>query len=383
MTTPVRKISVIIPMLNETPHIESLVASLVAQDWPGGLEVLVADGGSTDGSPELLTSAARTAGLDLRLLDNPKRWVSPGLNACIRDAGGDLIVRVDCHSRYPPDYLSGCARAAEETGAWNVGGIVIAEGRTPGERAVACAMDSPFGGIGWTRHPPAGGRAEVDTVTYGAFRPEAFRRAGVYDESLARNQDDELNLRLHRAGGKIVLDPSIRTYYVPRGSLRAAFRQYFEYGLWKVPVMLRHRRVLSARSIAPLAFVGSLIVLAGTAVVIPEARWLLALEVAAYALGAIVFAALGIRGRGESWRLLPRVAATFGAFHLGFGLGMLAGWARAPWRPKSTGDVGLHVPPEPHEVAAAGEEIHEPATDRPREGDSDGKTAGQVGDRRG
>ena len=339
MATRVTKISVIIPMLNEADHVESLVASLGAQDWEGGLEVLVADGGSTDGSPELFARAAREAGLELRLLDNPQRWVSPGLNACIRSASGDLIVRVDCHSRYPADYLSGCARAAEETGAWNVGGLVVAEGRTAAERAVACAMDSPFGGIGWTRHSATDGRAEVDTVTYGAFRPEAFERAGLYDESLARNQDDELNLRLRNAGGRIVLDPSIRTYYVPRGSLTKAFHQYFDYGRWKVPVMLRHRRVLSARSMAPLVLVGSLVLLAAAAFIVPQARWLLVLEVAAYVAGAITFAALSVRSRGESLRLLPRVAATFGAFHLGYGLGMLTGWARAPWRQKSAGDV--------------------------------------------
>jgi succinoglycan biosynthesis protein ExoA len=332
MTTPVTKISVIVPMLNEADHVESLVAALSSQDWDGDLEVIVADGGSSDGSPELLTSSAREAGLDLQLVDNPARWVSPGLNACIRKASGDLIVRVDCHSRYPPDYLSGCARAAEETGAWNVGGVVIAEGRTPAERAVACAMDSPFGGIGWTRHASIDRRTEVDTVTYGAFRPEAFERAGDYDESLARNQDDELNLRLRRAGGTIILDQSIRTHYVPRGSLPKVFRQYFEYGLWKVPVMLRHRRVLSARSLAPLAFVVSLLVLVPAAVFLPAARWLLGLELAAYVLGAVVFAVRSIKRRRESWTLLPRVVATFAAFHVGYGLGMLAGWARAPLR---------------------------------------------------
>ena len=331
MTKPVTRISVIVPMLNEADHIEALVAALGAQDWDGGLEVLVADGGSTDGSRELLTSAARAEDLELELLDNPAGWVSAGLNACIRKASGDLIVRVDCHSRYPSDYLSACARAAEETGAWNVGGLVVAEGRTQPERAVACAMDSPFGGIGWTRHGASTLRSEVDTVTYGAFRPEAFERAGDFDESLGRNQDDELNLRLRRAGGTIVLDPSIRTYYVPRGSLPKVFRQYFEYGLWKVPVMLRHRRVLSARSLAPLAFVLSLLVLAPAAVFLPAARWLLLLEVVAYLAGALVFAAQSVKRRGESWRLLPRVVGTFGAFHVGYGLGMLAGWARAPF----------------------------------------------------
>lgn len=325
----IARISVVVPMLNEAGHVHRLAESLAAQDWSGELEILVADGGSSDGSVELLTSAARAHGLPLRVLANPARWVSHGLNACIREASGDLIVRLDSHSRYPSDYLRRCAAVAAETGAWNVGGVVVAEGSTPMERATACAMSSAFGGIGWTRQASAGERTEVDTITYGAFRPEAFRRAGLFDETLARNQDDEFNLRLRRVGGRIVLDPEIRTYYTPRGSLRAIFRQYYEYGLWKVPVMLRHRTVLSARSLAPLAFLGSVAILAGGAAVAPPARRVLALEVGAYLLGAVAFGAGAIRRRGESWTLLPGVISAFPAFHVGYATGMLHGWIRA------------------------------------------------------
>lgn len=323
------RISVIVPMLNEGDHVESLVDSLASQDWTGALEVIVADGGSTDGSVERLSTAASRANLPLRIIANPVGWVSHGLNACIREATGDLIVRLDCHSRYPSDYLRLCANAASETGASNVGGIVIAEGRTVGERATACAMGSPFGGIGWTRHGAGDGRAEVDTVTYGAFRPEAFARAGLFDESLGRNQDDEFNFRLRRAGGTIVLDPEIRTYYTPRGALGAVFRQYHEYGFWKVPVMLRHRSVLSARSLVPLAFVGSAAFLATAAPASRRARGLLAAELGLYGISAVLFAGASVRERRERLTLLPLVAARFAAFHVGYGTGMLRGCARS------------------------------------------------------
>ena len=193
------------------------------------------------------------------------------------------------------------------------------------ERAVASAMDSAFGGIGWTRHEAAGGPVEVDTVTFGAFRPEAFRQAGLFDESLRRNQDDEFNLRLRRHGGRIVLDPSIRLFYTPRGSLGAVFRQYFEYGRWKVPVMRKHRRVLGIRSLAPAAFVLSLLALAATAAFWRPAAWALALEVAIYAASALGFGLASLRRRRESARLLPRVSAAFLAFHVGYGLGMVRG----------------------------------------------------------
>jgi succinoglycan biosynthesis protein ExoA len=261
------------------------------------------------------------------VLDNPDRWVSHALNRCVEAASGDLIVRVDCHSRYPTDYLSRCVAAAEETGAANVGGVFVPRGRTAMERAAACAMDSPFGGIHWTRHGPSG-RFEVDTVPYGAFRPEAFERAGLFDESLVRNQDDEFNLRLRLAGGRIVLDPSIRIFYTPRGSFARVFRQYYEYGLWKPAVMRKHGQVVSARSLVPGAFVGSIAVLAALAPWLAVARLTLVLEVGSYATGTLAFGALAIRRKRESWRLLPRVAAAFPTFHVAYGLGTLAGLAR-------------------------------------------------------
>jgi succinoglycan biosynthesis protein ExoA len=328
----IRRISVVAPMWNEARHVEQLVADLAAQDFEGEVELLVADGRSTDDSVQLLRAAAERHDLELKVLDNPMRWVSGGLNACIREASGDLIVRVDCHSGYPPDYLRQCALVAEETGADNVGGIFVPKGQTDVERAVATAMDSPFGGIHWTRHGSEG-RHDVDTVPYGAFRPRAFELAGLFDESLVRNQDDEFNLRLRRAGGRIVLDPSIRIFYTPRGSFRRLFRQYFEYGLWKPAVMRKHGSVVSVRSLAPILFVVSLVVLA---VLAPFSRLdliLLEVEVGLYVLGALVFGVLAIRSKHERLRLLPGVVAAFLTFHVAYGLGMAIGWFRKGDRP--------------------------------------------------
>ena len=328
-TAAIRRLSVVVPMLNEARHIESFVDDLAAQDFTGPVQVLVADGGSTDGSRELLVRSAAAAGISVTLVDSPQPWVSHGLNACIREADGDLIVRMDCHTRYPPDYLRRCALAAEATGADNVGGGVVAEGSTGVERAVACAMDSAFGGIGWTRHGGADGRIEVDTVTFGAFRRRAFERAGLFDESLARNQDDEFNLRLRRAGGRIVLDPAISVRYRPRGSYRAVFRQYFEYGRWKIPVMLKHRRATSIRSLAPPAFIVSLVVLAAAAPWFATARWLLAGEALLYLTTAVAFGAIAVRRREEPWWTLPRVLGVFATFHLAYGIGVVGGAAAA------------------------------------------------------
>jgi succinoglycan biosynthesis protein ExoA len=324
---PIGRISVVAPMRDEgCDNISAFIEDVAAQDFPGELEVLVADGGNCD--REHLSAAVERHGLTLRVIDNPAGWVSPGLNACIAVATGDLIVRLDCHSRYPTDYLRRCAELAESSGAWNVGGRLVPRGETPFEQAVATAMDSPFGGIGWTRMADSDEPVEVDTVTFGAFRPDAFEVAGLFDEELVRNQDDEFNLRLRKVGGRIVLDPSIVVNYRPRGSLQAVWRQYFGYGFWKIPVMRKHGQVLTLRSLAPLVLVLSVAVLLGGAPASALARRLLAAEVATYLSFALLFGVEGVRRRSEPLRQIPGVMATFPAFHLGYGTGM----ASSLWR---------------------------------------------------
>ena len=327
----VNRISIIVPMLNEADHVEQFVEAVAAQDFTGEVELLVADGGSTDSSVELLRAAAERNGVQLTLLENLAGWVSQALNACVRRASGDLIVRLDCHSRYPSDYLRRCAEVAEaEPDAAAVGGIVVPEGRTPMERAVACAMDGPFGGIGWMRHTDRPVRRDSDVITYGAFRPETFLEVGYFDESLRRNQDDEFTNRIRLNGGRVVLDSAIKVIYTPRGSFRGVARQYYEYGRWKVAVMRKHRRVVSSRSLAPPIFVGSLEVLSAAAALSPVARLLLAVEVAAYGLAAGAFGARSVRRRNEPWRMLPLVVGVFPTFHVAYGVGLIDGLIRAP-----------------------------------------------------
>jgi glycosyltransferase involved in cell wall biosynthesis len=326
----VNRITIIVAMLNEAEHVEQFVEDVAAQDFDGAVELIVADGGSTDSSVERLRAAADRKRVSLVVLENPARWVSQGLNACIREATGDLLVRLDCHSRYPSDYLRRCAEVAEdEPDAAAVGGIVVPRGRTSMERAVACAMDGPFGGIGWMRDTDRPMRRESDVITYGAFRPETFRLVGLFDESLLRNQDDELSNRIRLNGGRLVLDSAIKVFYTPRGSLGGVARQYFEYGYWKVAVMRKHGRLISVRSIVPLAFLFSLAVLAPAAVPFSTARRLLGIEVALYAASALIFGAASVRRRREQWRLLPRAVAVFPTFHLSYGIGMARGWIDA------------------------------------------------------
>ena len=326
----VERISVIVPMLNEAEHVGTLVEDLAAQDFDGEVKVIVADGGSTDGSRERLAAAAKLASLDLVILDNPARWASPGLNACLRLADGDLIVRLDCHSRYPADYLRRSAIASEETGAWTVGGLLEPIGRTATERAVGCVLESPFGGHNWAPYKGGSARVDADTVSYGgAIRREVFERIGTYDESLPVGEVEDLNLRIRKAGGRVVYDPAIRPRYVPRSSFAAQAKQYYRYGLWKVAVMVKHRQVVTVRSQVPFVFVLSLAVLAAAAPRSQAARRLLLGESALYVAAATAFGTASVARRGEAWSLLPRVVSLFPTMHVFYGLGSFHGWVRA------------------------------------------------------
>jgi succinoglycan biosynthesis protein ExoA len=328
---PIERVSIVVPMLNEAEHVEGLVHDIAAQDYAGEIEVFVADGGSTDDSAARLQAAADRHDLSVDLLVNAHRWAAHGLNACVERATGDLIVRLDCHSRYPADYVSKLVTAAEETGASCVGGLAVPVGHTTIERAAACATASPFGGIAWTRHRQGSERVEVDTVFCGAFRPDAFENVGPFDETLLRNQDDEFSLRLRHGGGRVVLDPTIHAYYKPRDSYRGAFGQYYEYGFWKIAVMRKHRRIVSARSLAPLAFVGSVAALGLASASLPAARKLLGAEIALYGVAAALFGAESVRKRHEPLRQLPRVVAIFSTYHVAYGLGMLRGAFSGGW----------------------------------------------------
>lgn len=316
-------VSIVVPMLNEADHVEHLVEDVASQDYDGAIELIVADGGSEDGSADLLRRFAAARSVPLTIVPNPARWVSPGLNACLERATGDVIVRMDCHAHYPVDYVTRCVALLERTQAWNVGGALVPVGRTATERAVACAMETPFGGIGWTRYGGGTEPVEVDTVTFGVFPRFVFERIGRFDERLVRNQDNDLNVRIRLAGGAILMDPAIRVEYVPRGTYRRLFRQYYEYGLWKGRVSAKHGRVLNVRSIVPLAFVASVAGLAGASAASPAARRLLAGEVVAYAAACGAFAVSGVSRRREPAGLVPGTALVFPVFHVAHGLGML------------------------------------------------------------
>ncbi len=258
-------VSVIVPCRNEREHIKAFCCAVLAQQHAVGwaLQVLIADGRSDDGTRDLLQSLCMSDSR-IQLVDNPPRIVSSGLNRAIDAAHGEVIVRMDVHTAYSADYVAQCLLALAETGATCVGGPWRPVGEGWPQAAIALAFQSRFGSGGAaSRRIDYSGPA--DTVYLGAWRREDLLRLGGFDESLVRNQDDELNLRIVRSGGSVWQSAAIRSTYTPRGSFAALFRQFYQYGYWKVPVIRKHRLPASPRHLAPFAFVAAVAVLAALA----------------------------------------------------------------------------------------------------------------------
>jgi glycosyltransferase involved in cell wall biosynthesis len=300
---------------NEARRLHESVGAVLAQDYPGVLDVTIAAAPSEDGTVEVLETLAKDA--RVTVVDNPAAITPTGLNAAIRASSGSVVVRVDGHAVIPRDYVRRAVELLDETGADNVGGIMAAEGETPFERAVAAAMSSRFG-TGDARFHYGGPPGAVDTVYLGAFRRTALERVGGYDETLVRTQDSELNLRLRETGGTVWFSPELRVRYRPRGSLRALAAQYFQYGQWRRVVARRHPGSLQWRQLAPPVVVVTCA--AGAVVAAAGGRWGL-VPLAGYALAIV--AATVVVGRRLPLGVAVRLPAVFATMHTAWGLGFL------------------------------------------------------------
>jgi succinoglycan biosynthesis protein ExoA len=315
-------VSIILPCRNEQDQIATCLGSILTQEpVPGGFEVIVADGMSDDGTREILQQFAKRE-KRLRVVDNPARIVSAGLNLALKVASGEIIVRMDAHTRYASDYVRQCVEVLRETNADNVGGPWVAEGKGLMGRAIATAFQSPFAVGGARGHNPAY-EGMVDTVYLGCWPRHVFDRIGLFDEELVRNQDDEFNLRLARTGGKIWQSPRIRSRYNTRSSTFALFRQYMQYGYWKVKVIQKHKLPGSVRHLIPAGLILSLIILTPTYFFLPfaaNAWWLIVGTYSVCVLLASLFTA-----RAREWKLFPFLILVFPCFHFGYGYGFLRG----------------------------------------------------------
>ncbi len=311
------------PVRNEAAYIERSLGAVLAQNYPADrLEILVVDGLSTDGTREAVLAQA-AADSRVRLLDNPAGIVPPGLNIGIAQARGEIVVRVDGHCEIAPDYVGRCVEhlLAGHEGApvEAVGGPIETIGETDEAAAIALAMSSWFGVGGSAFRTIKDRPLLVETVAFPAYRRATLQRLGPFDEEMVRNQDDEYNYRLLKSGGRILLSPDIRSRYYSRGSLRSLWRQYYQYGYWKVRVMQKHPRQMRLRQFAPPALVAGLFGSAALGLVFRPFRWLLGAVVALY-LAANVVASLSL-GREHA----PRLLVIHPILHLSYGLGFLVG----------------------------------------------------------
>lgn len=336
-------VTVVMPIRNEEGFIVRSLEAVLNQNYPPGLlEVIVADGRSEDRTLRILRDLAQRHP-NLRVIDNPARVVPVGLNRAIREARGDIIVRVDGHTLVAPDYVSECVATLHRTGADNVGGPMRARGESPFGCAVAAATGSPFG-VGGARFHYSENEEWVDTVYMGAWKRELFDRIGPFDEEMVRDQDDEFNYRLLDRGGRVLLSPHIRSSYSVRGSPRLLWRQYFQYGYWKVRVIQKHPRQARLRHLVPPVFAAALFLSFVVAGIVPGAVLVWLPVPASYMVANLVASIASARRAG--WALLGRLVVVYAILHLSYGFGLLAGLARfagkwgAPAAPSSSVATG-------------------------------------------
>lgn len=318
-------VTVIVPARQEARHIGACLDSVLASDYPRDrLEVLVIDGMSTDGTREIIAAYASRFSF-LRLIDNPRRTKPAALNAGIRMARGDVVVIMDAHTMYPAGYVSSLVGWLERSGADNVGGAWLIRPANEGRmaRAIAAALSHPFGAGNAYYRIGAEQPRLVDTVPFGCYRRDVFDRIGGFDEELVRNQDDELNMRLVKAGGRILLVPEVKAEYVARESLGKLARMNYQYGYYKPLAALKLGRVYSWRQVVPAAFVLGVLAAVGLALVFPGARLPAIGLLGTYAV-ATATAAVVAHGRlGFGCRALLCLA--FPTMHASYGVGYLAG----------------------------------------------------------
>jgi glycosyltransferase involved in cell wall biosynthesis len=320
------QVTIGIPCLNEEHFIERCVRDALSQDYPADrIEVILADGGSTDRTRTILTALAAE---DPRVLwlDNPGRIQACGMNEIIRVARGDLIVRFDAHCEYAHDYVRRCVEVTRRTGADNVGGAQRAKAQTSFQRSLCAALESVLA-VGGAAYRSPNREGYVDTLFCGAFRRRVFEQVGLYDPRAITNEDAELNQRILAAGGKIYLSREIVAHYYPRKSYQELARQYFRYGQGRARTLLKHRKLVTVRPLIPFFTVvggASLLVVAPKAVVTWSAF-------GAYALLIGIEAHRVARRHPEA--RAKTICGILPVLHVSHGVGVLTGLARYLARP--------------------------------------------------
>jgi glycosyltransferase involved in cell wall biosynthesis len=323
-------VSVIAPCRNEAGFIGRAIQSILQGDYPADLiELLIVDGMSTDGTREIVQEMAKKDPR-IRLLDNPRKIVPSAMNIGIKAACGEYIAWIGCHAVYAPNYISKCVELAKRTGADNVGGYwaTLPGANTPVAKAIAVASSTKFG-VGNSAKRVSGPERESDTAVAGTFKREVFEKVGLYDERFVRNQDMELNSRIRRTGGRIIVSPEIQVGYYNRATYRGLWQQSFNNGLWNPYTIWLVGRGLSLRHFVPMFLVLGLIILTiGTLFWWPF-KWMLTGYILLY-LSSAWFFAIKLAHHKKTSAFL--ILWSFIVLHIGYGLGSVWGVITIPFK---------------------------------------------------
>jgi succinoglycan biosynthesis protein ExoA len=317
-------VSFVVPVRNEEEYIRACLQSLVNQDYPAGnREIIVVDGRSSDRTREIAEEMGRHNS-HVQCLENPAGIVPTAMNIGIRAARGEVIIRADGHNVYPRDYASNCVRYLEQTSADNVGGpwVTVPADDSFGARLVAAVLSSPFG-VGNSKYRTSSKEGFVDTVPFGAFRREIFDRVGMYNEKLVRNQDNELNARIRKAGGKIYLTPALTTHYHPVKTFWGLLKYALRTSQWHIFTLRENRGSMGLRHVTPAVFLILLLLLLLASFMTVYARALLTAMICTYYLVGCYFSVRSSARNNLALAFILPFAAF--CFHAAYGAGTLFG----------------------------------------------------------
>lgn len=318
------KVSLLVAMRNEAGYIERCLHSLIIQDYPVELlEVYIYDGQSTDNSWKVAEQILEGRS-HYYLRPNHEQIQSEAWNKGIIESSGDVIGIVSAHAELSPKYVSSAIEVLQRTKADMAGGPVRAQSENYVGKVISLAMSTPFG-VGSAVFRYTNKEQETDTVFMGLCKRSMYMKMGGFDAEMIRNQDDELSYRLLDHGGRIICSPSIRSVYYSRSSLGSLWRQYFQYGFWKVRVLQKHPRQMSLRQFVPPLFVLSLIV---SIILLPipfsacplHPSFIIPLMYLISNITASIYTACK-----RDWSTLPLLPLVFGILHISYGLGFLIG----------------------------------------------------------
>lgn len=317
-------VTIILPICNEALYIECCLNALLTQEYPEeSMEIIIADGMSNDGTRQTIQQIAnRQQNLSIQVIDNPKIIVSTGLNRAIKQAKGEVIIRVDGHTKVANDFVrQNVMLLQQHPEAWSVGGPLQHVGDTTFGQAVAIAMSHPIG-IGNAMHHFANFKGYTEGAPFPAFRREVFSKVGYFDENFVRNEDDEFNYRIIQAGGKIFVSPVVKSVYFVRGSPKLLFKQYLQYGFWRIATLKKYKRPTTLRQIIPALFYISMTTLFLIGLLLKQLIIALCLPII-YGISLFIIGIYSSLKAG--WAVAWRVPLAMGIIHAGYALGFLYG----------------------------------------------------------